>query len=61
VVCIHKTFENFKAFLKDFLNIDTIAYARSFNITELLLMPMAYQDFVFWIGEGYREERKKRR
>jgi hypothetical protein len=29
------------------------------TLLDYQLMPMACQEFVFWIGEGYREERKK--
>ncbi len=40
----------------------SIADIGSSNTTRLsLLMPMACQEFVFWVGEGYREKRKKER
>jgi hypothetical protein len=40
----------------------SIVYAWNSNITRLsLVMPMVYEEFVFWIGEGDREERKKER
>ncbi len=40
----------------------SLADASSFKITRLpLLMPMVCQGFVFWMGEGDREEGKKER
>jgi hypothetical protein len=39
-----------------------IADAHNYNTTRLLLpLPMVCKEFVFWIGEGDREKRKKER
>jgi hypothetical protein len=42
------------------INHQSFADTSSYNITRLpIFMPMAYQEFVLWIREGKREERKK--
>jgi hypothetical protein len=39
----------------------SIVYAWNSNITRLsLVMPMVYEECVFWIGEGDLEEREKK-